>query len=231
MLTAQSTVQAASSNDLSGIVNGLISGNANSGLVYDLIEGFTNNVLVPRVEGVQWRQTINLKLRAVHNALYKDWWSIDLVARNGVLELHGATNIPGNLMFDDTYIIGFNDKTHNGRTRHIFKTDNSRGAGKSLEEQIQRFNNAKIKLGEPIFIHGINWSDTLTFKCKNSAIYGGPYPYYNTDNDYSRGYTTVSRWDNGFVPTEKGLKEILFFHTMYPWGYYDLQIMSIIDIF
>lgn len=170
---------------------------------------------------IQWKQGIRLKLRAIHNYFYKDWWEINLVAKNGVLRLEGDTNIPGNLMFDDSYIIGFNDKNYNGRTRHIFKTYDSKSASEVLKEQMKKFNDANIKVGEAIFIHGHHWHDTLKFSSTNNSIYGVPHSYFGNYNDYSQGYHSRNKWDVGFLTTNQGLKEMVFFHRLYPWGNYN----------
>ncbi len=180
-------------------------------------KGFTK----PEASQIQWQQGIRIKLRAIHNFFYKDWWEIKLVSRNGVLQLEGPTDIPGNLTFDDVYIIGFNDSTHSGRTRHIFRTDLSQGsASHVLKEQMKRFNDAQIRLGEPIFIQGLNWDDTLKFSSSTNAIYGVPHSYFGNYNDYSQGYKNRNRWDVGFIATRQGLKEAVFFHTIYPWDNY-----------
>ena len=170
----------------------------------------SSNTMSKSAQGeVLWRQGVRFKLRAKHNTLYKDWWEINLVCnKNGVLSLEGRTDIPSNLTFDDYFVMGFNDSDKNGITRIPFEAGFTWGSTADLlRKEMNDFNNAQVKVGEPIFIHGLDWDGTLRF-AKNSLVIKN----HISSNDYTAGYRSVDKYCTGFYVKHDGLHEAVFMH-------------------
>lgn len=161
--------------------------------------------------GERWRVGIHLKLRAKHNYFYKQWRRIDLVCKNnGSVLLDKVSTIPSNMTFDDTFLIGFNDNAHaRGVTKLPFWVSMNIGGNTDaiLQEEIDDFNNAGVVVGDPIYIHGRYWNDTLTFSYLHDALKN-----CISSNDYTQGYKSVNRWDTGFWIKDDGLYECVFKH-------------------
>ena len=163
---------------------------------------------------IQWKQTVRFKLRAKWNTLYKAWWSINLVYRDGRLTLEGPTNIPGNLTFDDTFVLGYRnyDKDPLRQETKIitqFRPSHNCSAGDALRRAMDLFNRAGIKRFDTIFMNGENWNDTLKFSSVNPKI------IQNSNNNYSNGYITVDKFKTGFKVEDRGLVEQGIIHYTY----------------
>lgn len=123
------------------------------------------------------------------------------------------------LLFDDDFLVGFNSldlylaNKSQISTKWILKNSSTSGthaymsSATSLKELITKFNAANVKLKDCLFIHGINYSDTVTFSGDRIIC-----PSYK---DYSSGYKSrgIDRWKNGFELTRKGLYECPLIHT------------------
>ena len=157
-------------------------------------------------KSTQWRQTIHLKLRAKWNTLYKAWWSIDLVYKNGNLRLEGPTNIPGNLTFDDTFVFQSMDEGQKKQqTITKFRPSHNLSAGDALRRAMDLFNKAGIHDTDYIFIYGENWNDTLKYSSVNPKI------IQKSNNNYSLGFHNVVRGLTGFKVSSNGLEETRFY--------------------
>ena len=154
----------------------------------------------------QWRQTIRFKLRAKWNTLYKAWWSIDLVYKNGHLTLEGPTNIPGNLTFDDTFVfVKLDERQKHNQTITKFRPSHNLSAGDALKRAIDLFNKAGVHDTDYIFIYGEDWNDTFEYSYVNHVI------KQTSNNDYSRGFHNVVRGLTGFKVSSNGLEEHRFY--------------------
>ena len=150
-----------------------------------------------------WRQKIRFKLRAKWNSLYKSWWTIDLVCgKDGILRLEGPTNIPGNLTFDDRFIMGYRkDGSLENHLSFVFGPSRYASAGDALNRAKILFNQARVKIDDSIFVHGEDWNDTLTFPSYDSVI------CRTSQNVYDYGYKNIDRYVVGFKATNYGLVE------------------------
>ena len=165
-------------------------------------EATTNNTRATQSD-VLWEQQIAFKLRAKWNSLYKAWWNIKLVCtKDGKLRLEGPTNIPGNLTFDDRFIMGY--RRANSLENHlsfVFGPSRYASAGDALNRAMILFNQAKVKIGDSIFVHGEDWNDTLRFPGYNSVI------RKTSKNVYEYGYKNIDRYVVGFEATKYSLEE------------------------
>ena len=171
----------------------------------------TNNTRATQ-SNVKWEQQIAFKLRAKWNSLYKAWWNIKLVCtKDGKLRLEGPTNIPGNLTFDDRFIMGY--RRANSLENHlsfVFGPSRYASAGDALNRAMLLFNQAEVKIGDEIFVHGENWTDTFEWLPMNSKI------HQTSQNEYAYGYKNIDRYAVGFKATENGLDEVQnFVHIEY----------------
>ena len=180
-----------------------------------LVKAHASSVTTRSVQANQgdlWREGVRLKLQAKYNHLYKDWWEITLVCdKNGHLRLEGRTDIPGNLTFDDNLIMGqryYEPGLRKRVTALCFEVGPSWGsASTDLKDSMRLFNESDVKVGDLLFAHGRGWNGTLRFSPRNNVI-------HNTisNNDFTQGYKSVSRWATGFEIRKNGLYECHWDH-------------------
>ena len=171
-----------------------------------------------------WETDVFFKLKHRMMPMRKTFAKVRLIARNDnsvkmeYVSTNNGTNL-NQLLLDDEFLLGFKSKEQyisnvfygnnlqqvtykwlakNNSTSgtHAYMSDAS-----SLKELISKFNAANPKIGDCLFVHGVNYSDTVTFSSDKITR--------PSSKDYSLGYKSrgIDRWKNGFELTKHGLYE------------------------
>ena len=172
-----------------------------------------------------WRVNLNFKLKYRNCPSRKIFATVNLIAtedRHLKME-YNSSSPTGNLrhlLFDDEFLIGFRSKDYYIQTgqvktvKWLLKNNSSVGThaymsdASSLKDFIDEFNKANVKLGDYMFMHGVNYDDTLTFSSDKITR--------PSSKDYSLGYKSrgINKWNYGFELTSRGLYECPLAHSL-----------------
>ena len=146
-----------------------------------------------------WTLGVRFNLQTKIMGLFKDWWQINLVYKDGYLRFNGCTDIPEHLTFNDTFVVGWEKAGTNKIHREIFRPCTGADAGNALGRMMDAFNRANIKSGDTIFMNGQKYDYTLRFANPQLVINGVEV------NNYARGYQSIDRNSAAFLVGQDGL--------------------------
>lgn len=185
-----------------GITGGILASPLNQVTANAVMFELKKDQLYVPIEG-NYAHAIKFKLRGTQNVLYKAWWQLQLVVRDGKLKLEGPSNIPTNLTFDDTFFIRVVDT--NGKLKYLYRTEwdtNSDDREQQLKEMMAGFDKANVGLGDKITITGQRWKSTVLFTKEFDPL------IQTSNNNYADGFENVNKYNVVFEVTNKGLKEV-----------------------